>query len=364
MVRVKTTTAELSAKLEKGSLARVYLLLGEEAVVAEEAWSALRRAALSLPSPAGSEPVEPASSWNEIHLTAPEVTAAQVFEAACVLPFFGGRRLVRVTGVEEWPASELQAMARMVHRLPDSACLVLVAGKASTALVPLQKSVEERGVVVEATPLPVAELPRWLVQRAAQAGYRLELVAAQRMVEQLGDDLSALTTELEKVLAYAGAERTVGARHLSAVRSLSWTRVSEYRIFDLADALGEKKIGTALAILGELLESGRPPLAILATLAWHWRRLVAVSELLAAGVPLAQIGTRLSLRPTPLRRLAREAEHFPGELARLAFGELARAEREIKSGRLEGPAALQLLCVRIGRLGEQACLQAERTKVR
>lgn len=343
------TVGELESELKQGNLHSVYLLIGDQIMLAQQAWSLIRRTAFG----AGKGEADAAStalSWNEASLSAPDTPAGDVFAAAAVLPFLGGRRLVRVTDVESWSAEEVKVLAREIPNLPESTCLVLQAREGKQDLGPLRKAVEARGRVVDVKAPSAATLPQWLVDRASREGYRLPPTLAARLVEEIGSDLQALETELEKVLAYAGAERVIEARHLQAVQSLSWTQVSEFRIFDLAYALGERRAAAALEILGELLAVGRPPLAILATLAWYWRRLLTVAEMLAERAGQQWIAETLGLKPGALRRLLAQARHFSVFQANEVFQYLAQTERDIKSGRLEGSAALQLLCVKISRV--------------
>ncbi|MBE3578152.1 MAG: DNA polymerase III subunit delta [Limnochordales bacterium] len=342
------TVSELEQQLTNGKLQRVYLLIGDETILNRQAWNLIRQTALGLGGEAESKAAT--SSWNEASYSAAETSAREVLAAASVLPFLGGRRVVRVVDVDAWSAEEVQTLAREIARLPESACLVLQAGEGKQELAPLRAAVESQGSVVEIRSPAVSALPQQLVEKASRQGYRLALALAARLVEEVGADLQALETELAKVIAYAGPEKVIERKHLQAVQSLSWTQVSEFRIFDLADALAEKRTAAALKILDELLAVGRPPLAILATLAWYWRRLLITTEMLAGGAQPQAIANVMGLKPGALRRLLAHARRFSVAQAKEAFRCLAETESDIKSGRFEGAAALQLLCIKISRV--------------
>ncbi|MBE3583265.1 MAG: DNA polymerase III subunit delta [Limnochordaceae bacterium] len=329
----------------------VYLLLGEDPFWVAESWQRLRIQLL------GPQAGDPTAAWNEQSFDASECAAVRVLEAAQVLPFLGGRRLIRVERVDSWPAAEQNLLADGLARIQPPNYLVLVAAKAGSLVRGLREAVERAGQVVEVPEPDTPRLVDWLQQRARQAGGSLTAEAAQRLVEAMGPYPQALATELDKLLTYA-ANRPVTADEVNLLGSLSWTQVSDYRIFDLADALGRRQPAAALQALRDLLESGRPPLAILATLSWHWRRLLAVVEARARGVPQNQVAARLQLRPFQLRKLSEQACRLTLAQAEEGLIWLARTEADIKMGRREPSVALVLLCIRLPLLGETPRIEA------
>ena len=107
--------------------------------------------------------------------------------------------------------------------------------------------------------------------------------AAQLLVALVGADLGRLDTELAKVLDFAGDGAVVDEDHVRAVASA----VPTARIFDLLDAVAERRVADAARQLSLLLENGEPPLRALAALTRQMRTLLQV-RLLAerrAGAP-------------------------------------------------------------------------------
>jgi len=71
-------------------------------------------------------------------------------------------------------------------------------------------------------------------------------------------------------------------------------------VFDLAAAIGARRRGTALAILARNLEAGEAPLRILGSLAWQYRRLWKVKDLLKQAGREGEVARQLRMDPSRL----------------------------------------------------------------
>jgi DNA polymerase-3 subunit delta len=72
-------------------------------------------------------------------------------------------------------------------------------------------------------------------------------------------------------------------------------------VFDLAAAIGARRRGTALAILARNLEAGEAPLRILGSLAWQYRRLWKVKDLLKQAGREGEVARQLRMDPSQVR---------------------------------------------------------------
>jgi DNA polymerase-3 subunit delta len=146
------------------------------------------------------------------------------------------------------------------------------------------------------------ELLQWLTQEARSVGKTLNLAAAQRLVEIVGDNLADLSQELEKLALYAGEEKSLTP---SLVNQLS-THSRTYNIFALVEALGEPAAHKRLTALGHLLDLGEHPAKILVMLARQLRLLLRLKEGAASG---NQSGSR-NLPSWNQRKLVQQATRF------------------------------------------------------
>jgi DNA polymerase-3 subunit delta len=140
------------------------------------------------------------------------------------------------------------------------------------------------GLIIDCTVSPKdARTPIAVVQNEAEArGIALEENVAQFLVERCGHDIALLLSELEKCALRAGEGNFV----TRAVVEEMTRRKAQETIFDLTDALGDKKSAHALGLLRELLETGEAAPQILAMLVRHLRQLLQARSFLDAGLPL------------------------------------------------------------------------------
>lgn len=122
-----------------------------------------------------------------------------------------------------------------------------------------------------------------IVQKEAeQRGIPLAPDAAPYLVNRCGNDVALLLNELEKCAMRAG----IGNRVTRHIIDEMTRRQPQDTIFNLTDALGERKTAHALGLLRELMENGDAPQQIVSMLARHWRQLLQARAFLDEGLPL------------------------------------------------------------------------------
>jgi DNA polymerase III subunit delta len=119
-------------------------------------------------------------------------------------------------------------------------------------------------------------LLEFISRRTKQGGKSLEPAAREMILTRAGDDLRALSQELEKLILYAGEQPSISAQDVKMI----FLDQGEGWIFDLTRAIGERDANEALAQLTRLLAQGEHPLKLLGTLASEARRLLAARQLL------------------------------------------------------------------------------------
>ncbi len=277
--------------------------------------------------------------------------------AVGALPFLAEKRLVIVRRLlgqyEAKPADgtgerrrnsrndRAQALVELLARVPPTTELVLVE-PADSLVRPgnpvYQAIVRLGGQVLESRKLRPEEVVEWIGRRVRGKGGRIRPDAAIALAGAAGEDLQRLDAELDKLLTYVGdAEVTVGD-----VRLL----VSEARddnIFHLVDAIGRRDRRQALRLLRELLGSGAAVPYVLTMIARQFRLLLLTREALASTSDQQQIASQLRLGPWQVRNFVDQARRFSVGDLETAYQRLLATDQAIKTGRLEGDLALDLL---------------------
>ncbi|PQV64845.1 DNA polymerase III, delta subunit [Abditibacterium utsteinense] len=121
-----------------------------------------------------------------------------------------------------------------------------------------------------------------LGQEAAARGIAFEHGAATHLVERCGNDIARLLSELDKCALSAGIGRAISAKIIDEMTQ----RAPHDTVFDLTDAIGERRGAKAISLLRELLESGEAPELMLSLLVRHLRQLLQARTFLDAGFAL------------------------------------------------------------------------------
>lgn len=304
--------------------APVYLVHGEEAMLRAEAVAEIRKAVLD----------EAMADFNLERFDGGQCGGADVVAAAQMLPVMAERRLVVVRFVERMKADGLAHLAAYLSDPSPTTCLVLEGEKPDLRRAPFN-AIKKVGHVVPCKPLYERDALTWLTARARGLGLQLEPRAAHFLAEYCGTHLATLAAELDKAAAWAGEGGRIG---LEAVEE-TVGRGRVHTVFELADALGERRTGRAMAALGTLLDSGEAPLKVQAMIIRQFRLIARAREVLAAGG--GNLAREVGVPPFVANKLAAQARGFSDREVRGAFARFARVDRDLKGGALSPRTVLE-----------------------
>jgi len=315
------TPDELDAELAAGRIRPAYLLAGPEPLLRDDARRALEAAVLAPGT----------RDFDLDRLDGETCTAAALEDALRVLPVLAPRRLVvlrepeaRRRGAEPL----LERIADLVPALPEppSAVLVVTAGSPDGRARWVRAFAEPAARVVCEAPRYAREIAAFARREAARQGVALAPGAAEALAERIGPQLLLLRQEIAKAALFAGPGRPISAAHVAETAS----DASEEPIWTLTDAIGEGRVGDALALLARMQAAGAAPPALLGALANHFRKLARL-----------RAGGRVAGAPFALRKLEAQARRYTGARLRACLHAVHDADERLK-GRGELPPGLAL----------------------
>ena len=317
--------------------AHVYLLLGDEDLLVDQALAALLDQLIA--------PEE--RDLNLDVVRADEIEINDLITLVDTLPFFGRRRAIVVKGADGWNAAEQEQVAAYLERGAPPSALILVASSLDRRRK-LFTAVRKLGEIQEFPRLSIRQLPSWIVERVRKEGRRIDADAVEALVARVGPGLRQMSLELEKLFAYVESLDRITRRDVEAAVS----RLSESTIFMMVDAIGERRGGDALHYLDDILREDAPPY-VLFMVARQFRMLMRASHLTAQRKPFAVVQEALGVPPFVARKIAAQVQHFPPQVFSAIFARLAEADRAVKT---TGHArlALETLIVELCRSGGEA----------
>ena len=173
--------------------------------------------------------------------------------------------------------------------------LALVAEDLKTSSA-LWKACAKAGDVLEYD-VEKKKLQGWVAKQFRDRGVPTEPDAVTALVQLVGDDLHALTAEVDKLATWADGE-PIGEREVEALVASN----AEVPIFELTDAWASRDTARALEASETIFERESKPRRDIAprlagALASHLGRLRALKRLAADGVGSKEAAARLKLNP-------------------------------------------------------------------
>ncbi len=283
------------------------------------------------------------------------VTLAELRGACDTMPFLSPRRLVIVEGwltkllgktedgEEEGTVASnketLSALAAYLPALPETTALVFVE----------KREIPERNAVLKAAAsntwgfvkffdAPKGEaLVRWIQARAKREQGEFTREAAHALAAA-DPDPRALDHEILKLLTYVDFARPVEGADVEALTPAG----GEARIFDLVDAIGQRRGPPAMRELHKLLER-EEPLYVLGMIVRQFRYMLLAKEMLEARASEMEIAKALGLHAYPTEKICAQARNFSLPTLEHVYRRLLDYDTDIKTGQVESGAALDTL---------------------
>ena len=183
-------------------------------------------------------------------------------------------------------------------------------------------------------------LEKQLVQWAEKRGCGLTQINAGKIIQLCGDDLLTLSSELEKLCAYAvGREITMDDIDLLVTKNLETT------VFVLGNALMVGNYDKAYQQLDLLFYQKEEPVAVLAVLSSNYVNLYRAKTALESGENTSVLSKDFDYRGRDflIRNAERDCKRASISQLRKSLFLLAQADLALKSGRSEPRTVLEEL---------------------
>lgn len=305
------------------------VLLGEDAYLRDECRKRLVEANVA----------EAVRDWAVTRFSLREQPLDAVLQQAQTLPMLAPRQVIfagEAERIEKLSDEERQAAVEALEGYLDDPApftvLVLEVAKLDERMK-LAKLLFEKATVVPVTlddrdpEKRIAYAVLLMEGMAKDAGVAIDSEAAAQLADCLDGSLALIRTELEKLAAYVGAAKRIGAADVAAVV----VGAKKYSVWQLADMLATGQRQRALQFLDSVLREGEEPAGIVGALAWMYRALLIAQEL-PAHTNKFQAAGRLRMRPDTAELAIRQSKAIPRARLLAGIEALAEADSALKSG--------------------------------
>ncbi|HVM57899.1 MAG TPA: DNA polymerase III subunit delta [Gaiellaceae bacterium] len=288
------------------------------------------------------------------HLSAHDASGGDAVAACNALGLFVGEgRLVVVEAVERWKAVDAKEIAAYLAS-PAPATVLALVGEEIKADSPLGKAVAKVGEIL-AYDVQKRRIHDWVAEQFKRVGAKADAEACRGLVEIVGEDPDALTSEIDKLATWAAGDPIT----LADVERIA-SPLAETSIFALTDAWGRRDVAAVLGAAESLLErSDRPRsgelVRLVAMLASHVGKVRRCARLADDGVRPRDAAAQLKMHPYAAEKAFAQAANFSPEELSDAIVRLAELDAASKGGsRLPSDLELERALVDITRPRERA----------
>lgn len=320
-------------------IATIYYLYGDESYLLDRAVEALLKAA----APEG------LNDFNYNAFYGKDVQLEQLCSAVETLPFMCKRRVVLVRDSQEMDLKQLEGLADYFDNPSPSTCLILHAMTAQRSLdgrSSIVKKLKKAAQCFEFNTFQEGEVDQFIQKQASQRSLRMSEEATAYLIEAVGTSLSELDKALDKLDLFLGPSdkpRTVEAATVNEI--VAQTKINT--VFELTDALGDKKTEEALNILDKMMLNGEAAIMINQMIARHFRILLKLKD---PSVRNAGQNERAKAAGVPsffLRNYQRHADKFSTPQLHQILTELLATDMALKSSKLSDKTILESLLLKI-----------------
>lgn len=221
--------------IKNGNIKPVYLLTGDEPYFIDFLADYIEKSILT----------EDEKAFNQMVLYGQDVSVDEIVSNAKRYPMMAERQVIII--------KEAQELARTIENLapycenpqPTTVLVLCYKYKALDKRKKLYKSIKSNGVVLESKTLYDNQVGDWIQRILASNKHSISPKAALMLVEFLGNDLSRISKELEKLMQIVKPGQQITPEIIEENIGIS----KDFNNFELQNAIGNKNVKKAFQII-------------------------------------------------------------------------------------------------------------------
>ncbi|MEZ3490780.1 MAG: DNA polymerase III subunit delta [Lachnospiraceae bacterium] len=319
----------IAQDIKSAQFSHLYLLYGEEAYLRRQYRDKLRAALV---------PAD--DTMNCSVYSGKDINASEVVDLAGTMPFFAERRVIIIEN-SGWLKSGNDQFLALVKAIPDTTYLILVEEETDKRSK-LYKAVTANGYAALCEMQDEATLRKWVMGLLKKENKLITPDALTLLLDKTGTSMENIRREVEKLVCYKYYDEGIT---VSDVEELCIVQIQN-QIFDMVEAVAQKKQKQALKLYYNLLALKEAPMKILALIARQFNMLLQVKEMKTKGYHESDIAKQTGLNPYYLKKkYIPQAAQFKQAQLETALKACVEAEEAVKTGRMPDLLSVELIIV-------------------
>lgn len=333
---------EIKAHLRQGNVGGLYLIYGTESYLKEFYVEKLKNKAISADFADFNYHFFDGAKCSMLDIQQAVETFPMMSETSCVL--------VKDMPLDTMSAADAKALESFIDDVPQYCALIFYISKTDAAIRKSEKAkrvfaiFEKYGNVVELDKRTAMELSKLVMSGVQNRGASISQRNADYLVDSVGDDMTVIFNEVEKLSAYAqGREITRQDIDLLCVKTLEATA------FDLAKFIVNDNFEKAYSVLNILFVQRADEMLVMGAIISAFVDLYRVKIALAAGYRAEKPAEIFAYRGREfrLRNAQRSTANLSVNVLRKCLDELHTADMKLKSTAVDKRLVMEELLVKL-----------------
>lgn len=321
---------QIAEDIKQNNFKQIYLLYGEERYLRRQYRQKLQAALCS-----------DGDTMNVHFYSGKDVPVGEIIDLAETLPFLAERRVIFISDSGLFKSGG-EKLAEYLTSPCESTYFVFTESEVDKRSK-LFKTVQSKGYAADFTVQDENTLKRWIAGTLGRDGKKITENTVQLIISKTGTDMDNIQMELEKLICYCMDRDVVMDADVEAVCT---TRISNH-IFDMINAIADRKQKAALELYYDLLALKEPPMRILFLIARQCNMLLQAKEMKLKGHDNRTIGSRLGVPPFIAQKVLNQASKFKTSTLRRAVQQCVEAETAVKTGRMNDMMSVEILIMSV-----------------
>ncbi|HMR93158.1 MAG TPA: DNA polymerase III subunit delta [Chitinophagaceae bacterium] len=225
---------KIIAEWQKGLFKPVYWLEGEEEYYLDKAMDYAEKKILP----------ESEASFNLTVLYGRDTGWADIINACRRYPMFAERQVVLLKEAQQMKDIE-KLEAYIQSPSPTTVFVVAYRDKKVDGRSKFARLLKEKAVFISTKKMYESQLPEWTQQLAASRGLSLAPKALALLVDHIGNDLTRIDNEIEKISVNLGKRKNITEEDIEEYVGVS----KEFNVFELQAAIARKDLAKCIRII-------------------------------------------------------------------------------------------------------------------
>jgi DNA polymerase-3 subunit delta len=258
------TATDIIKDIKAGKLKPIYLLHGEESYYIDLISDYLEENVLN----------DMEKGFNQTVFYGKDTEVMTVLNAARRYPMMSDYQVILVKEAQDLKIDKAADQFQAYCENPLTSTILVLCHKYGKfdKRKKVYKSIEKKGLVFESNSIYENKVPAWIEDFIKSKGHHINPRASALLAEYLGNDLSKVANELEKLMLNVLKGQEIGTREVQDNIGIS----KEYNVFELQNALAKRDVFKANQIINyfEANPKANPMVLIMGNLAGYFTKIL------------------------------------------------------------------------------------------